>query len=101
MVDPDRAASEIYRTLKPGGTGLGTLWETFGWLPVAHAAQKPVKPGAPLFSGPVLHGWQTEDRLRSCLESGAFRADSIEIQRSKVAAYMKDMVGGMNDLLRL
>ena len=94
--DPDKVASEIYRTLKPGGTTFATIWETFGWLPVAHAAQKSVKPQAPLFPSPVSREWQTESRLRSCLQSGGFQADDIEIKRSKVTAYMKDMVSGMD-----
>jgi ubiquinone/menaquinone biosynthesis C-methylase UbiE len=38
--DPDEVASEIYRTLRPGGTAFATIWETFGWLYVVHVAQR-------------------------------------------------------------
>lgn len=38
--DPDKVASEMCRTLKPGGIAFATIWETFGWLYVMHAAQK-------------------------------------------------------------
>src|SRR5271154_6310665 len=94
--DPDKVASEMYRTLKPGRTAFATIWETFGWLYVVHAAQKVVKPDTPLFRGPVAPEWQTEARLRSCLEAVGFRIEDIEIKRSTVTAHMKDMVSGMN-----
>jgi ubiquinone/menaquinone biosynthesis C-methylase UbiE len=30
--DRDKVASEMYCTLRPGGTAFATIWETFGWL---------------------------------------------------------------------
>ena len=38
--DRDKVASEMYRTLRPSGTAFATIWETFGWLYVVHAAQR-------------------------------------------------------------
>jgi ubiquinone/menaquinone biosynthesis C-methylase UbiE len=72
MDDPEKAASEIHCTLKPGGTALTTIWEKFGWLPFAYAAQRSAKPEATLFPVPVSPEWQTEDRLRSYLDIGGF-----------------------------
>jgi len=69
----DNVASKMYRTLKPGGIAFATIWETFGWLYVVHAAQKVVKPDTPFFRGPVAPEWQAKARLRSCLETGGFR----------------------------
>jgi ubiquinone/menaquinone biosynthesis C-methylase UbiE len=87
--DPDKVASEMYRTLKPGGTAFETIWETFGWPYVVHAAQKVVKPDTPLFCGLVAPEWQAEVKLRSCLETGWFRMEDVEIKRSTVTAHMK------------
>ena len=94
--DPDKVTSEMYRTLKPGGTAFATIWETFGWLYVVHAARKVAKPDIPFFRSLVAPEWQAEARLRSCLETGGFRIEDIEVKRSTVTAHMKDMVSGMN-----
>ena len=57
VADSDKVVSEVHRTLKRGGTALATNWETLRWLPVAHAAQKSVKPERPLFHDVMLPEW--------------------------------------------
>ena len=99
--DPDKVASEMYRTLKPGGIAFVTIWETFGWLYVVHAAKKKVKPDTPFFRGPVASEWQAKARLRSCIEAGGFRIEDIEVMRFTVTAHMKDIVSGESISLRL
>jgi hypothetical protein len=38
--DPNKVASDIFHKLKPSGSTLATIRETFEWLPVGKAVQK-------------------------------------------------------------
>jgi ubiquinone/menaquinone biosynthesis C-methylase UbiE len=75
MFFPDGAkgASEIYRTLKPGGTAFVTTWKSAGHLAVVHEAQKAVKPEAPLFRFPVGDEWFEAAHLKKTLQDAGFK----------------------------
>ena len=75
--DTEKGAQEIYRTLKPGGTAIATSWNPPGYLPVIHAAQKAVKPDAPLLKWPMSEAWFLASHLQEMLEKGGFR--NVEI----------------------
>jgi ubiquinone/menaquinone biosynthesis C-methylase UbiE len=81
--DPVRGAQEIYRTLKPSGTAIVTSWESPGYLPVIHAAQRAVRPSDPLFKWPIADEWYDASHLHETLEKAGF----AQIEMHDMIAY--------------
>jgi len=77
--DPDMAAHEIWRTLKPGGTAVVTTWKENGFVDWIHRTQKSVRPDLPLFAV-YDEEWQTAEKLQGTLERAGFDADKIRIE---------------------
>lgn len=75
--NPVLGAKEVYRTIKPGGIAVFTLWKEFGFKPVLWAIQKRVKPLNPLEELPLMEPWCDGSLLRQTLEEGGF--NSIEM----------------------
>ena len=72
--DPVLGAKEIYRTLKPGGFAVVTVWKDFGFKPLLWEVQKRVKPVNPLAELPVMEAWCDGKLLVKTLEGGGFTA---------------------------
>lgn len=81
MPDPLKAAKQIYRTLKPGGTAALTTWKQLGYMVIFHDAQMKVKPDSECRPGPrgISGEWMSDTKLRSTLEEAGFQAKDIEI----------------------
>ena len=79
--DPLKAAKQIYRTLKPGGTAALTTWKEVGYMVIFHDAQRKVKPDSRILPGPrsIAEEWMSDWKLRSTLEAAGFQAKDIEI----------------------
>jgi ubiquinone/menaquinone biosynthesis C-methylase UbiE len=85
--DADKAAGEIYRTLKPvDGVAVVTTWATLGYVAHYHRAVQAVSPDMPIFSFPLVREWMTDTKLRSVMEAGGFKHENIEF--STVSCYM-------------
>jgi ubiquinone/menaquinone biosynthesis C-methylase UbiE len=83
LPEPEKGAEEIYRTLKPGGVAVITSIKQVGWVRIFQAAQKEVKPEAPLWKSPLKEEWSTENKLRSVVHAGGFKFENIEIKTTE------------------
>lgn len=70
--DGAKGASEIYRTLKPGGTALITTWTDMGHLRVAGKALKVMKPDMPPLRLPIAQTWSQADFVSQTLKDAGF-----------------------------
>lgn len=71
--DPVAGAKQIYRTLKPGGTAVVTLWKTFGFKPILWEIQDQLKPANPLTELPLMEPWCDSALLEKTLKEGGFK----------------------------
>jgi ubiquinone/menaquinone biosynthesis C-methylase UbiE len=83
--DPALGAREVYRTLKPGGTAVFTLWKEFGFKPVLWEVQRRVKPANPLTELPLMEPWCDPALLRQTLHKGGFT--SVQMTSVKVGMW--------------
>lgn len=79
LPEPEKGAAEIYRTLKPGGVAVVTSIKHVGWPRIFQAAQRKVKPEAPLFNGMLAEEWATKEKLDAVLQEGGFLSENITI----------------------
>lgn len=99
--DPLKAAKQIYRTLKPGGTAALTTWKQLGYMVIFHDAQKKVKPDSEYLPGPcgISSEWMGDMKFRSTLEAAGFQAKDIEIT-TEPASMSSDMWGSGLELMK-
>jgi ubiquinone/menaquinone biosynthesis C-methylase UbiE len=87
--DAVKGASEIYRTLKPGGTAVVTTWaEGIGHVRVVQEAQKSYKADAPMFRFPIADEWFQASHLEKVMRDGGFQ--DVQIHERKVWYAMKN-----------
>ena len=72
--DPVLGAKEIYRTLKPDGVAVVTVWKDFGFKPLLWEVQNRVKPVNPLAELPGMEAWIDGNLLVKTLKEGGFTA---------------------------
>jgi SAM-dependent methyltransferase len=77
--DPGAGARQIYRTLKPGGTAVVTVWKTFGFKPILWEIQGQVKPEIPLTELPLMEPWCESGLLVRTLEGAGFRQVDVSV----------------------
>lgn len=77
--NPEKGAAEIYRTLKPGGIAVVTSIKQVGWPRIFQAAQRTVRPEAPLFNGMLAEEWATKEKLDAVLQAGGFLSIDVSI----------------------
>ncbi|KAK4998150.1 hypothetical protein LTR66_002563 [Elasticomyces elasticus] len=90
LPDPERGASEIHRTLKPGGTAVVTHWNNPRNLEILNVVQRAIRPDLPTFS-PVSKEWLEEGKLERTLQSGGFGSDDIKVTETTVEMKFKDI----------
>ena len=94
--DAAKGASEIHRTLKPGGTAIVTSWKELGYVPIIQAAQKVVTPDAPPFKIPISEQWFEAAHLEKTLRDAGFAG--VEV-REKEVCYAFKTVGELCDAI--
>ena len=101
LPDPLKAAKQIHRTLKPGGTAALTTWKKLGYMVIFHDAQRKVKPDSIFLPGPrgIAAEWMSDGIFRSTLEAAGFQAKDIEIS-TETAVMSSDMWGSGLDLMK-
>jgi ubiquinone/menaquinone biosynthesis C-methylase UbiE len=75
---PVNAASEIYRTLNPGGVAAVTTWRYSGSLDLFRRVQRAVRPDKPAFD-PISRDWDESWKIVDVMEEGGFSKDYIKI----------------------
>jgi ubiquinone/menaquinone biosynthesis C-methylase UbiE len=70
--DPVKGATEIYRTLKPGGMAIVTSWAHLSYLDSIHQAQKDMYAESPLFKIGIKPEWYTAAHLGDVMRKGGF-----------------------------
>jgi ubiquinone/menaquinone biosynthesis C-methylase UbiE len=84
LPDPAKAASEIYRTLKPGGVAAVTTWRHTGSVGLFNRVQKYVRPNKPIVA-PMSKDWSEDWKIAEVMEEGGFSKDKIKVvQRDSV-----------------
>lgn len=96
FTDASKGASEIYRTLKPGGTAIVTSWADLGHVRVVQEAQKAYKPDAPLFRFPIPPQWYQSSHLENTLRDAGFQ--DVQVHEETVW-YATKTVGELSALL--
>lgn len=99
LPEPEKGAKEMYRALKPGGVAVVTSIKQVGWVRIFQAAQKKVRPGAPLWKGPLGGEWSREDKLRGVMENGGFRTEDINLTTIE-SSQLSSMVGHLLDSMK-
>ncbi|KAK2758884.1 methyltransferase type 11 [Colletotrichum kahawae] len=80
--DAKKGASEIWRTLKPGGVAVVTNWEELGYLPVLWKLQREIRPEEEPFSVPIKPEWFKPSHTEEVLRSGCF--EQVDLQEMVV-----------------
>lgn len=88
LPDPAAGAKQIYRTLKPGGTAVVTLWKTFGFKPLLWEIQNQIKPANPLTELPLMEPWCDSALTEKTLKEGGF--SNVEFSIVKEGLWGKD-----------
>jgi len=78
--DPVKGAREVYRTLKPGGVAIITVWKEFGFKPILWEVQKRVNPVNPLTELPLMEPWTDGELLKTTMKEGGFADTDIEMK---------------------
>ncbi len=100
LPNPEKGASEMYRTLKPGGVAVITSIKQVGWIRIFQAAQKEVKPEDPLWGDPLKKEWNTKEKLSSVVQAGGFKPEDIEIKMTRASQpsdMLRDFLASMKD----
>ena len=77
--NPQKGVIEAYRTLKPGGTAIFTLWKYFGFKPILWEIQKRIQPADPLKELPLMEVWTDGTKLETILREVGFSVELIAV----------------------
>lgn len=83
---PEKAAKEVYRTLKPGGVAFVTSWMKLEWLRILQEVQHSVRPELPPWEGP-FGDWMNEGKLMDVMIEGGFKQENVKM--SAVTTYLE------------
>lgn len=90
--NPARCAKEIYRTLKPSGISLSSIFGSYGWAPIANQAIHAVRPDAPKFLGPPIPlAWSTPEWHKSLFVDAGFAPEKVKMASGRLTMKLKDM----------
>ena len=75
--DPQKAAGDVYRTLKPGGYAYVSAWAYIGYIQALNAASDEIRPGKPHLKLPWGDEWYEASHLKGVMAKAGF--ESIEM----------------------
>ncbi|GKT56668.1 methyltransferase type 11 [Colletotrichum tofieldiae] len=82
FTDAVKGATEIFRTLKVGGTAIVTGWEELGYIPIIRRLQQEIRPSDEPFNLPVSPQWFDPVHTEKILRAGGF--EDIEMRSELV-----------------
>lgn len=101
--DAEKAAAEIYRTLRPGGVAVVTTWKFAATMDIIKRVSKILRPGQPDWN-PISPDWNEAWKLREVLGKGGFEEGKIEVtqfdQRAFVEEGEKDITEAIVEVFR-
>lgn len=80
-------ATEIYRTLQPGGTAVVNCWAHVTWLLPVRTVHEYVRPREP-FPTPVV-AWHDGQHIQKVMQEAGFKEEDMRIERSDAWAVVK------------
>lgn len=86
--DSSKAARQIYRTLKPGGTAVVSVWRKLGFTDILYAIQQEHKIQKPLKEMPLMESWFPKEKLSTTLTEAGFQ--KVEVHPLTVQLWGKD-----------
>ncbi|MCJ1410932.1 hypothetical protein MMC19_005020 [Ptychographa xylographoides] len=96
LPDPVLGVAEMHRVLKPGGTGIVTVWADIGFLPILWEVQRIVEPEDPVLAFPVLERWFDEGYFERTIRDGGF--DSVSVKKCE-ASLSGQGLSGLTEVL--
>ncbi|KAF2452982.1 S-adenosyl-L-methionine-dependent methyltransferase [Lineolata rhizophorae] len=101
--EPEKAAKELYRTLRSGGVGVVTTGRrTLGIPTIARTSQATRGKGVQLkFPMDDMVKWESGERLKECLVSGGFRPEDIKLDKCQSVMWLDDFKKWTNALWSL
>lgn len=100
LPDAQKGAREIYRTLKPSGVALITSIKKVGWIKLFQTAQQEIKPGVPLWKGPLAEEWSTKEKLVDVVVAGGFKREDVRIESCEARMSSEGIGGFMTDFMK-
>lgn len=89
--DAITACQQMYRTLKPGGVAVVTVWAEVPHRMALQAAHKVTRPpGSEPLMGAAVWRWEDGIRLKKSLEAGGFKG-RIKMEKAKAVAKVEDL----------
>jgi ubiquinone/menaquinone biosynthesis C-methylase UbiE len=83
-------ATEIYRTLKPGGVAVANCWQSFTWLEPIRAVHLATRSSDRPFRAPPVT-WADGKQLHEVMLHAGFREEDITMSTSEASAVAKDL----------
>ncbi|KAF2825834.1 S-adenosyl-L-methionine-dependent methyltransferase, partial [Ophiobolus disseminans] len=74
-------ATEIFRTLRPGGTAVVNCWQTITWLPAFLSTNKLTRPGV-TFPPPTV-SWADGQQIQKIMLEAGFKAENMKVETSE------------------
>lgn len=84
--DPQKAAAQVYRTLKPGGKAFITAWNDLGYFKAVEQSAATIRPTQPPPRLPISAEWFEAHYLREVLETAPFRDVKLHEKESRFSA---------------
>ncbi|KAL4866959.1 hypothetical protein BDV12DRAFT_172123 [Aspergillus spectabilis] len=91
FADGEKAAAQLYRTLRPNGTAFISTWKTLGYLQPIHRAQLAVRLDSTPWEPLMPKEWLTKEKLVRVLVAGGFEPDRIEVHERTVGYRGKNL----------
>lgn len=82
-------ATEIYRTLKPGGTAVVNCWEKITWLPAFFLTNAATRPNVAFPKPPV--NWSDGEQIQKIMLEAGFQEANMKVEKSEAWAKTTDL----------
>jgi len=89
--EPEKVASHIYRTLKPGGVALITTWAELSHEQAVLKANDATRGSDAFHAYKARQEWRTASHLKKVLEEAGFKGENIDISQKEAFLTIENM----------